>query len=402
MLLLASLALSCGKSPSIKAPEEKLSASDAEKIQELTTDIHRSHQRFDRDILDELELSGDVALSTTAETLINQFGDDNLYVRRATVDALSIIGHHVVPQLAATLSHENPEFRYRASATLAKLGDPSRDALSEALKSRNANVRREAARALAFWKGLSEDSAPRLFDTLADEDPLVAERVVFALIRISHDSEGTLRKLMSKLAKDNPTSFTIMTQLHRLLIHEPQLKKIIQIYRESNSQTLRSNIVRAMGMAWDGTKSIPFLKDAISDPGIENAAALALFRLTQLHDPIRKEIANLLETDPEKEKYPGHQEDLILAQMKYELEGPRSVHHTAPAISAGGRIFTHLRIVGKTKDEVGNMFGDFRYRIHRANGEERIVYGFDNGFNGIGFTLIVENKRIVAVKGRGH
>ncbi len=122
--------------------------------------------------------------STSVAALSELVADLDPKVRLEAVFALGQVGHRSArPSVERSLGDRDPQVVERAIEALGKLGDKAATPrLVQALDAQSSGQRAEAA--VALWKLADSTAAPALIAHLADRDPEVRWRVVYALEKL--------------------------------------------------------------------------------------------------------------------------------------------------------------------------------------------------------------------------
>jgi hypothetical protein len=282
--------------------------------------------------------------------------------------------------------------------------DTARKALEKALESDNVLVRRGAARAFASYYVLPQVKAvPKLIKRLRDTDTVVRQWAATALIACVVDSDAAMAALLAELKNDNDFAFEIVVLLSRAASSQKVLPKVLKALDKAPSPIVRSHLIRAIGMAGPAaTEAVPALQKALNDARLAAYAAEALFRIAPNADGVKRRIDAYFARHKFKGPYPGHAEDRRLIGRRIEYEGPEYNHAAPEAIRAGGRLFSNVKFVGKTKQEVFDVLGEGRHATRRdKNAEGALVYRFDTGFGGTEYRLLFKDGRVHSVKVNG-
>jgi len=140
-----------------------------------------------------------------APALIDTLSDESEMIRRHAAYALSAIGEPAVEALIEVLKHENPLSRTDAATILGDIGraaTPAIDALIDATKDPEANLRHRAAESLGIICQ-SPSPVPALIDALADQEVSVRTAATFALCRLGPQAAEAVSALEQVLDDEN-------------------------------------------------------------------------------------------------------------------------------------------------------------------------------------------------------
>ncbi len=140
-----------------------------------------------------------LALIGLAALIARAAPGDSPAQRRAGLLQQATQGTAAIPALTAALKDENMVVRRTAARLLGKLGEPSRQALGEALGNSDFVVRLIALRKLAEIPG--SDVMPHLETALSDESPVIRQMAIAELVNIEPRTEH-IHKLIQAASKD--------------------------------------------------------------------------------------------------------------------------------------------------------------------------------------------------------
>ncbi|MGD8240300.1 MAG: HEAT repeat domain-containing protein [Armatimonadota bacterium] len=140
-----------------------------------------------------------VALIGLAALMARAAAGDSPAQRRADLLERATRGTSAIPALAAALEDENMVVRRTAARLLGKLGEPSRQALGEALGNSDFVVRLIALRKLTEMPG--SDVVPHLETALSDQSPVIRQIAVAELVSIEPRGEH-IGKLIEAASRD--------------------------------------------------------------------------------------------------------------------------------------------------------------------------------------------------------
>lgn len=125
------------------------------------------------------------AANDAVPELINCLGDRSLFIRGASIKALSSIGDSAVPSLIKVFEFSNDEtVNQCAASSLIEIGKPAVPHLIKALKSTDIYTRMASAYVLAEIGTDAENSIPALEKALLDENEDVRQAASYALKKI--------------------------------------------------------------------------------------------------------------------------------------------------------------------------------------------------------------------------
>lgn len=162
-----------------------------------------------------------------------------------------------------------------AATALVNIGADSIPALTEALQSERASVRRHAADALWYFQDAARDSAPNLIALLRDPEPAVREKAVHALGYIGADAAAAVPAVSPLLGDEAAIVRTnVARTLERFGAGASQAVPLLRVARHDRDPMVRSAVLQALA-AIDGEGATAMLVQALQDPeaDVQRAAA---------------------------------------------------------------------------------------------------------------------------------
>jgi HEAT repeat protein len=214
-------------------------------------------------------------------------GDDPALADRV-LSAFASLGARAVPHAIEAL--QDPERRVRALQVLGRIGPeaaPAVPALTELLKSEDANTRTEALYVLASIGPGAKAAVGPISENLAVSDPKVQQVAAYALGKIGADareSAAALRKLVA--SEDELVRLTAIWALLQIGPRTDDLVKaalpVLTDALKHKRDFVRIEAAMALGdLGKSATDALPALQTALRDPsaGVRSAAAAAIEKI---------------------------------------------------------------------------------------------------------------------------
>jgi twitching motility protein PilT len=203
-------------------------------------------------------------------------------VRLAVLDTLEAMASDMVlPAVVDALEDRLLEVRTRAADVLARLGSSGKVDIARTLlwllRSKDAEVRRQAVDVIRKAKLSSDELWPRLFELLGDQDWWVRERVADALIELA--GPKMLPHFVSLLGDPKPPVRMSAVEVLRRLKSPKALGALVRVATDDDDWWVRERAMAAVADLGDARAAPYLVRIAFEEPELRLVAVDALATL---------------------------------------------------------------------------------------------------------------------------